>query len=446
MAPDLGFLGDPGPGPYRLGHARVPACLLPAGFAADGDGLAAVDLMVEAGRIAAATPAGAVAVPDGVRDIPLGGRMVLPGLVEAHTHLDKGHIWPRRRNPDGTFAGALEAVGADRVACWSAEDVRARMTFALRSAYAHGTTTIRTHIDSIAPQHRISWPVLTEVAAEWRGRIDLEGASLVGVDRALDAAFLADLAGLVAASGGVLGAVTYMVPELAAGLDALFATATRLGLDLDFHVDESEDPAAASLAVIAETALRHRFAGKILVGHCCSLARQDAATVDRTLDLVAAAGIGVVSLPMCNLYLQDRHAGRTPRWRGVTLLHEMAARGIPVMVSSDNTRDPFYAYGDLDGLEVYREATRILHLDHPIGDWPAAITATPATQLRRDAAGRIAVGGPADLVVTRARAFSELLSRPQSDRTVLRAGRAIDRTLPDYADLDPYVAPDPADP
>ena len=62
---------------------------------------------------------------------------------------------------------------------------------------------------------------------------------------------------------------------------------------------------------------------------------------------MAKAGISVVSLPMCNLYLQDRRTdGTTPRWRGVTLLHEMKARGIKVAIASDNTRDPFYAYGD----------------------------------------------------------------------------------------------------
>ena len=49
--------------------------------------------------------------------------MVWPAFVDIHTHLDKGHIWPRQPNPDGTFMGALDAVGADREANWSAEDV-----------------------------------------------------------------------------------------------------------------------------------------------------------------------------------------------------------------------------------------------------------------------------------------------------------------------------------
>ena len=141
-----------------------------------------------------------------------------------------------------------------------------------------------------------------------------------------------------------------------------FAQAIKHGLDLDFHADETDDIAAISLKKIAEAALWSGFEGNILVGHCCSLARQPDLEVLDTLDKVAKAGLAIVSLPMCNLYLQDRRGdATTPRWRGVTLLHEMKARGIPVSVASDNTRDPFYAYGDLDMLEVFREATRILH-------------------------------------------------------------------------------------
>ena len=60
------------------------------------------------------------------------------------------------------------------------------------------------------------------------------------------------------------------------------------------------------------------------------------------------------------------------------MLHEMAARGIPVAIASDNTRDPFHAYGDLDLMEVYREGTRLLHLDHPVGEWPATVAAGAA--------------------------------------------------------------------
>ena len=120
----------------------------------------------------------------------------------------------------------------------------------------------------------------------------------------------------------------------------------------------------------------------------------------------------------------------------MTLLHEMKARGIPVAVASDNTRDPFYAYGDLDMLEVYRMATRILHLDHPVGDWPKAVASTPAEIMRLDGTGVLKPGGPADLVIFKGRSWTELLSRPESDRIVVRDGKPIARDIPDYAELD----------
>ena len=117
---------------------------------------------------------------------------------------------------------------------------------------------------------------------------------------------------------------------------------------------------------------------------------------------------------------------------------------MPVAVASDNTRDPFYAYGDLDMVEVFREAVRILHLDHPIaGGWPAAVARRDpaAAIIGRPDRGVIAAGGPADLVLFRARTWTELLARPQTDRTVLRSGKAIDRTLPDYRELDDLMDP-----
>jgi cytosine deaminase len=116
----------------------------------------------------------------------------------------------------------------------------------------------------------------------------------------------------------------------------------------------------------------------------------------------------------------------------------MKARGIAVSFASDNTRDPFYAYGDMDMLEVMREATRIGHLDHSDPDWSHAFLSNPAKACGF-APPSLAPGSPADLVICRARTWAELFARPQSDRIVLRKGHAIDRTLPDYAELDPLM-------
>jgi cytosine deaminase len=223
-------------------------------------------------------------------------------------------------------------------------------------------------------------------------------------------------------------------------LDRMMEAATAHGLDLDFHVDESDSLDACSLEHIADAALRNRFAGRITAGHCCSLALFPDDDRRRVIDKVGEAGIAIVSLPMCNMYLQDRQPGRTPRWRGVAPLHELAEAGVTVAVASDNTRDPFYAYGDLDMVEVFREATRILQLDHSGHPWMGLMGPVPAGIMGLEAVGTIREGGPADLVLVSARNLGEFVSRPQTDRIVLVAGRPIDTIPPDYRELDDQTA------
>ena len=408
-------------GPVRLRNVTLPGCLIGSSY-----DLVVSDLSIADGRIKG----------DGGPDIDMGRAMVFPCFTDMHTHLDKGHIWPRAANPDGTFMGALTTVGADRAANWSSRDVRTRMEFSLQCAMAHGTSAIRTHLDSLAPQDVISWPVFRELRSEWAGRIELQAASLIGCDSldniARDYAATADI---VAESGGALGMVTYPVADLRQRLLELFDLAGARGLEVDFHTDETMDPTSESLRMIAEIALETGWDRPVTVGHCCSLSTQDEVRALETLDLVAKAGLNIVSLPMCNLYLQDRHAHRTPRTRGMTLVHEMKARGINVSFASDNTRDPFYAYGDMDMIEVMRQATRIGQLDHTGTDWTHAFTTNPARACGFTLPS-LAPGAPADLVICKARDWTELHARPQSDRIVLRGGRQIDTTLPDYAELD----------
>jgi cytosine/creatinine deaminase len=423
---------------YRLANARVPVCLIAdvAQLTPDADGLAPCDIVIDNGRIAAIGPASA----GDLTRFDLDRGIVLPRLVDVHTHIDKGHIWARAQNPDGTHMGARMTVMADREAHWSRDDVQKRMDFALRCAFAHGTGALRTHIDSYPKQTPISWPLFAEMREHWKGRIALQAVSLYPIDMTLnDEPNFRLMVETVARHGGILGGLTFLgeAPNAKsdAALDKIFKAAMAHGLDLDFHVDESDSPQARSLGQIADAALRHKFKGRIVAGHCCSLALADDNERATIVAKVAEARIAVVSLPMCNMYLQDRQSGRTPRWRGVAPLHELDAAGVTVMVASDNTRDPFYAYGDLDMLEVYREATRILHFDHSERTWLKSVATTPGEVMGLPH-GRMAVGAPAGLVLTRARTMNELLSRPQTDRVVLCAGKQIDRTLPDYRELD----------
>ncbi|MBD3881255.1 cytosine deaminase [Phormidium tenue FACHB-886] len=447
---------------YWLKNAHVPLALLPQGSAAAAasptyEGLVLVDIEIRNGAIAQILPGG-TSFSELVEAIDLRQGIVFPCFVDMHTHLDKGHIWQRAMNKSGTFGEALETIQRDREKYWDGEDVYRRMAFGLKCSYAHGTKAVRTHIDAFEEQAEISFGAVKALRAEWQNRVELQAVTLVPLEYFQTPAG-EKLADLVAEAGGILGGLALMTDTLDQDLDRVFALAIERGLDLDFHCDESGNPNDIALRQVASAAIRHSFSGQIVCGHCCSLSVQTPADVQQTLDRVVEAKIGVVSLPMCNLFLQDRNQqasqffaqtlaaaaaplklensfpSATPRWRGITLLHELKHSGVPVAVASDNCRDPFYGFGDHDMLEVFTQATRIAHFDSPYGDWCKSATATPA-QLMKLPFGQIEVGSPADLVLFKARYFSELLARPQSDRTVLRNGKSIDTTLPDYAELD----------
>src|SRR5437868_2222920 len=323
-----------------LRNASVPSALL----GRPGAGVELVDIVVADGRIASITPH----APGPGRDLDRG--LVLPAFADIHTHLDKGHIWPRKQNPDGTWLSALLAVQTDRNGLWSAADVERRMDFALRAAYAHGTAAIRTHLDSIPPQHEITWDLFADVREKWRGKIELQAVSLVGPDELVNPKALDAVARKTAEIGGILGGAVQVFGRTDEAMRNVVAKAGELGLDLDIHADETGDPTSHVLESLADAVIETGYTGKVLAGHCCVLTVQDEATQKRTVEKVARAGISIVSLPMCNMYLQDRTGGGgvTPMRRGVTLLHEFKAAGVPVAIASDNTRDPFYAYGDLD--------------------------------------------------------------------------------------------------
>ncbi|KAL4442940.1 hypothetical protein ABPG77_008431 [Micractinium sp. CCAP 211/92] len=453
----------PSGGTFTITNARVPTgCIqgeLPGSVPVCVDNLAHLDIEVVDARITALHPAGHAAAA-GRRGrsqgaaVDLKGKMVLPCFADLHTHIDKGHTTERSRNPNGSLSGADRSTARD-AAFWDEQDVYRRMDFSLRCAYAHGTSALRTHLINMTPkQTQLTWPAFARLRKKWAGKVELQGVSLVVLSFFRDEAAAAALADLVAAHGGILGAAvccaekggdpsddwTTCEEDRDELLDRIFRLAKERDLDLDFHTDENGNELARGLRYVAQKAEQWGYQGRVVCGHCCSLAFQPPEELAITLEAVRRAGVTVVSLPLVNQWTQDRshEGGRTPRWRGITLLHELRQAGIPTAISSDNVRDQFYAYGDLDMLEVFTQSCRMAHLDRPYGDWPQAVTSIPADAMHLPEHGRIGVGLPADFVIFRGRRYSELLSRPQYDRVVVRAGVPLDCTPPSYEELD-YV-------
>ncbi len=178
----------------------------------------------------------------------------------------------------------------------------------------------------------------------------------------------------------------------------------------------------------------------VTAGHCCSLARQDDEAAERTVELGRQSRrLGHLAADVQHAYLQDRYPDRTPRWRGVTLFKELAAAGVETAVSSDNTRDPFYAYGDLDPVGSVPRG-RSHPASRPSARYCGACRHGVAGRDCRPAAHRPHCRRqPRRSRALQRKALERILSRPQADRIVLRRGKVIDRSLPDYRELDTVV-------
>ena len=192
----MGHFTPPAQRRYALRNAHAPACLVPDAAGPGSPELTNVDVLIADSRIEAVEPAGTLAAELGP---DLDPSLVLPGMVDCHTHLDKGHIWPRSPNPTGEFPAAVAATAEDRESRWSAETSGDGWRLGLMTAYAHGVVAIRTHLDSLGPQAAISFPVFRAMRESWAGRIDLQASSNIPID--CSSPTRAQLADIVAASG-----------------------------------------------------------------------------------------------------------------------------------------------------------------------------------------------------------------------------------------------------
>lgn len=404
-----------------LPEARLPAWCLPAGWPRLDGEVAPARLAWRAGHIESVTP---LAYAAGLR-CP----WVMPTLVQAHAHLDKAFTAPRARARGPGLLAAIDATVEDRQH-WTAADLRARMALGLQSAWEAGVSVLRTHIDWPDAQAPLAWHISQALAAEWRGRIQLESVALVPLRFFTEPAMADEIGARVGASGtgALLGGFIHTSNWNPEALAHLMKAALDHGLDLDLHIDEELNPQAQGVATAVRLAREMRLDSVVTFSHACALAAQQRDEALATLDAMARLPRPrLVTLPSTNLLLQDARPGETPLRRGITRVHEARARGIAVLVGSDNVQDPFCRGGSIDPLEAFFLAVHAAQLESPFDTWSDAI-ARPDALSRSPAALTLAEGAPADLVCFEpqaGRAWPDLSAR----RRILRGGAWLAPTL-----------------
>jgi cytosine deaminase len=348
--------------------------------------------------------------------IDVAGKLVLPGLVDAHCHLDKtlfGAAW----EPHSAGDSLAERIANDRRRRGELglPDV-ASMTALLGRMVASGTAHVRTHTDVDPDIGLRGIAAVQEVARRFTGRVTVEQVAFPqhGVLTNPGTAELLEEA--LRNGAGTIGGIdpAGMDGDPVRHLDVVFGLAERYGAGVDIHLHDGGTLGAWEIELIARRTKESALSGRVTISHAYALGSLDAGQQARLADQLADAGVALVTAAVYSF--------------PVPPLRLVRAAGVTVGCGHDGIRDLWGPYGTGDMLDramhlAYRNTFR---RDEDIELALHAATYGGAAVLRLPRYG-LTAGAPANLVVVTADTPAEaVVAHPVRD-LVLHQGRVVAR-------------------
>ena len=353
-----------------------------------------VDIGIEGGRIAAI---GGGLAAEG-EEIDVGGRLVSPGFIETHIHLDKSCLLDRCKSVKGTLEEAIGEV-AKAKRNFQPEDVRDRAVRTLEKSILQGTTHMRTHLEVDPVVGLKSLDGIQPLIDEYKWAIDLEICVFPqegllnnpGTDELM-------IEGLKRGCH-VVGGAPYTDSDPPGQIDRLFEMAREFDVDVDLHLDFGNTPEGMTIEHVCNRTEEYGYGGRVTVGHMTQLSTLEVPELERITRRLADAGVAVTVLPSTDLYLMGRHQDHNVL-RGVVPVHKMLRHGVNCNLSSNNVLNPFTPFGDCSLIRManlYANICQVGQIDDTIECFDM-VTRRSADLLNLDDYG-IEIGKSADLVV-----------------------------------------------
>ncbi|MCP1488183.1 cytosine deaminase [Pseudomonas fluorescens] len=276
--------------------------------------------------------------------LDLQGRLILPGLIESHIHLDKACIMQRCHLQEGTLAEAVAQTRAAK-AEFTEDDVYQRGAQVLDKAIVQGTTHMRTHVE-LDPQIGLTgFNAIRRLQADYAWAISLEICVFPQEGLLNNPGTEALLCQALESGATVLGGCPYMDSDPHGQIQRLFELAVRYDCDLDLHLDFDLNSEGMTVMEVARCTQLHGWGGRVTIGHATKLSTLPREPLTVLALHLAKAGVQVTCLPSTDLFLLGREAFHN-KPRGLAPLAHLHACGVRCSVSTNNIGNPFTPYGD----------------------------------------------------------------------------------------------------
>lgn len=357
---------------------------------------APIDIGIREGRFAAFQPK---LDAEAKEILDVGGKLVSPGFVETHIHLDKSCTIERCGCDTVRFPhGAMQRVSAIKHT-FTVDDVMARARRTLEKCILHGTTLMRTHVEVDPKVGLRGFEGVKALIDEYAWAIDIE-ICVMPQEGLLNNPGTDELMLSALRSGArVVGAAPGFDTDSAGQIHRVFEMAREFDVDIDMHLDTGSSGANLDTRLVCELADRYGWGGRVTVGHVTKVASMPLSEVDELAALMARSGVSLTVLPSTDLYLMGRDQEYNVR-RGVVDAHYLTQRGVNCSVSSNNILNAFTPYGDgqlVRQANLYANVVQRGSPDDMLDLW--SMFTTRAAQIMRRQDYGFALSSSADFVV-----------------------------------------------
>ncbi len=386
-----------------------------------------MDIGVKDGIIVATGPS----LGAGTQELEARGKLVAPSFADPHVHLDKALVSETvRHNLSGTLGEAIEIIW-ERKRAYDPQEILERGRRVLRWAITHGTTAMRSHADVDSMGGLVPVQALLALKREHAGLVDLQVVAFPQEGIIQDPGTKDLMRKAMEMGADCVGGMPYNERTPAHSrehIEFCFRLARDFDADIDMHVDETDDPGARTLALLAEATLRHGWHGRVTAGHTCALAAYPTPYAAKVMGMVKDAGIHMITNPATNLMLQGRY-DQQPIRRGITRVKELMALGVNVSFGQDCLKDTFYpTFGQADMLEVGMITAHAAQLSTPLEvDRLFDMPTVNAARLMGISDYGLETGCKATFNILDCKSVQEAF-RTRPDRVVLREGRVLAET------------------